>query len=101
MAPASPGTPSWARYAAAIWAGVNPMDLSTPIRRYPATTAALATLAVISTASTSPMIPNATANGVFSPATAPIPLAEVSQEAQLTTAPAGSACLSWARSVLI
>ena len=39
------------------------MDFSTPIRRVPATTAPLTTLATISTDMTSPIIPNATMNG--------------------------------------
>ena len=39
------------------------MDFSTPIRRVPATTAPLTTLATISTDMTSPITPNATMNG--------------------------------------
>ena len=39
------------------------MDFSTPIRRVPATTAPLTTLATISTDITSPISPNATMNG--------------------------------------
>ena len=39
------------------------MDFSTPIRRVPAATAPLTTLATISTDITSPISPNATMNG--------------------------------------
>ena len=39
------------------------MDFSTPIRRVPATTAPLTTLATISTDMASPSIPKATMNG--------------------------------------
>ena len=39
------------------------MDFSTPIRRVPATTAPLTTLATINTDITSPISPNATMNG--------------------------------------
>jgi len=39
------------------------MDFSTPIRRVPATTAPLTTLATTSTDITSPITPNATMNG--------------------------------------
>ncbi len=39
------------------------MDLSTPIRRVPAATAPLTTLATISTDITRPIRPNATMNG--------------------------------------
>ena len=76
------------------------MLLSTLIRRYPATTAALTTLAVISTASTSPMMANATTNGVLSPAIWALVLSVSSQDTELVTAPAGSAALSSARSAL-
>src|SRR5262249_56357357 len=60
--PASAGIPACATYAVTTCAGVNPMLLSTPIRRYPDTTAPLTTLPTITTDITSPMTPNATPN---------------------------------------
>src|SRR5262249_44776277 len=53
--PARAGQPTRPRYAATTWAGVRPMDFSTPIRWYPATTAPLTTLPTMSTAITRPM----------------------------------------------
>src|SRR6516165_3942546 len=61
--PASAGIPACATYAPTTCAGVNPMLLSTPIRRYPLTTAPLTTLPTITTDIASPMTPNATTNG--------------------------------------
>ncbi len=61
--PASAGTATWITYEATTCPGENPMDFSTPIRRVPATTAPLTTLATISTDMTSPITPNATMNG--------------------------------------
>src|SRR5215470_5205030 len=61
--PASAGIPACATYAVTTCAGVNPMLLSTPIRRYPDTTAPLTTLPTITTDMTSPITPNATTNG--------------------------------------
>src|SRR5215469_12392064 len=61
--PRNAGTATWMTYEATTWLGEKPMDFSTPIRRVPATTAPLTTLATISTDMTSPMIPNATRNG--------------------------------------
>src|SRR5215469_9040588 len=63
--PASAGIPAWATYAVTTCAGVNPMLLSTPIRRYPLTTAPLTTLPTITTDIASPMTPNATTNGTM------------------------------------
>src|SRR5215470_4348073 len=62
-APAAAGMATWSTYATTTCAGEKPTDLSTPIRRVPATTAPLTTLATISTAITSPIRPNATMNG--------------------------------------
>src|SRR5215469_15507528 len=89
--PASAGIPACATYAATTCAGVNPMLLSTPIRRYPATTAPLTTLPTISTDIASPMTPNATTNGTM---IAIVPLSwllTVSQEPVPVIVPAGSA----------
>src|SRR5262252_6475651 len=61
--PRNAGTATWIRYDATACPGENPIDFSTPIRRVPATTAPLTTLATISADMTSPMIPNATRNG--------------------------------------
>ena len=63
--PASAGIPACATYAATTCAGVKPMLLSTPIRRYPLTTAPLTTLPTITTDIASPMTPNATTNGTM------------------------------------
>src|SRR5262249_61664344 len=61
--PRNAGTATWITYEATPCPGENPMDFSTPIRRVPATTAPLTTLATISTDMTSPSTPNATMNG--------------------------------------
>ena len=61
--PRKAGTATWITYEATTCPGENPMDFSTPIRRVPATTAPLTTLATISTDSSSPITPNATMNG--------------------------------------
>ena len=61
--PANAGTATWITYEATTCPGENPMDFSTPIRRVPATTAPLTTLATISADMTSPITPNATMNG--------------------------------------
>src|SRR5438105_7770575 len=61
--PTAAGMATCSTYAVTTWAGENPTDFSTPIRRVPATTAPLTTLATISTAITSPITPNATMNG--------------------------------------
>ena len=67
------------------------MDFSTPIRRVPATTAPLTTLATISTDSTSPISPNATMNGTQG-AIEPVACSlTVSQDCAPSTAPGGSA----------
>ena len=61
---------------------------------------ALTTLAVISTASTSAMTANTTANGVLTPCSEATMLPSSSQDTELVTAPAGSAAFSSARSAL-
>ena len=61
--PTSAGTATWITYDATTCPGENPMDFSTPIRRVPATTAPLTTLATIRTDMTSPITPKATMNG--------------------------------------
>src|SRR5215468_3336100 len=77
------------------------MLLSTPIRRYPDTTAPLTTLPTITTDITSPMTPNATTNGTM---IAIVPFSwvlTVSHEPVPVIAPAGSALVMAATSVLI
>ena len=95
------GTPTWATYAAATWAGVNPMLLSTPIRRYPATTAPLTTLATMSTDRTRAMMANATTNGVLMPCSEPVWSVELSQDTYPDTAPAGRTAFSAETSAVI
>src|SRR5215468_4577162 len=99
--PASAGIPACATYAVTTCAGVNPMLLSTPIRRYPDTTAPLTTLPTITTDITSPMTPNATTNGTM---IAIVPFSwvlTVSHEPVPVIAPAGNALVRAATSVLI
>src|SRR6516165_10067862 len=70
------------------------MDFSTPIRRVPATTAPLTTLATISTDMTSPITPNVTRNGTQG-AIEPVACAlTVSQDWAPIRAPARSAAIS-------
>jgi len=89
--PASAGIPACATYAVTTCAGVKPMLLSTPIRRYPLTTAPLTTLPTISTDIASPMTPNATTNGTMI-AIEPLSwLLTVSQELVPVIVPDGSA----------
>ncbi len=61
--PPNAGPATWITYDATTCPGENPMDFSTPIRRVPATTAPLTTLATISADMTSPSTPKATMNG--------------------------------------
>src|SRR4029079_3262976 len=61
------GLVTWIPQPPTTWSGEKPTDLSTPIRRVPATTAPLTTLATISTAITIPLRPNATLQGTHSP----------------------------------
>src|SRR5215469_11682330 len=89
--PASAGIPACATYAATTWAGVKPMLLSTPIRRYPLTTAPLTTLPTISTDIASPMTPNATMNGTMIAIDPLSWLLTVSQELVPVIVPDGSA----------
>src|SRR5499425_3313564 len=99
--PASAGIPACATYAVTTCAGVNPMLLSTPIRRYPLTTAPLTTLPTITTDITSPMTPNATTNGTM---IAIVPLSwllTVSQEPVPVIVPAGSTRVRAVTSALI
>ncbi len=96
--PARAGQPTRLRYATTTWAGVRPRLFSTPIRRYPATTAPLTTLPTISTAITRPISANATTNGSM---IAPLPVASLSaasQEPAPVTAPGGSALVTSATS---
>src|SRR6516164_2435781 len=96
--PRNAGTATWIRYEATTWAGENPMDFSTPIRRVPATTAPLTTLATTSTDSTSPITPNATMNGTQG-AIEPVACAlTVSQDWVPMRAPCGSAARTSATS---
>src|SRR5262249_62160523 len=77
------------------------MLLSTPTRRYPDTTAPLTTLPTITTDIPSPMTPNATTNGTM---IAIVPFSwvlTVSHEPVPVIAPAGSALVRAATSVLI
>src|SRR5215468_1557741 len=77
------------------------MLLSTPIRRYPDTTAPLTTLPTISTDITRPMTPNATTNGTM---IAIVPLSwllTVSQEPVPVIVPDGSARVRAVTSALI
>src|SRR5580704_1177772 len=77
------------------------MDLSTPIRWYPAITAPLTTLATMSTAMARPISANATTNGSM---IAPLPsdwLSAASQEPDPVTVPGGSAPVTSARSARI
>src|SRR6516225_2079905 len=89
--PASAGIPACATYAATTCAGVKPMLLSTPIRRYPLTTAPLTTLPTITTDITSPMTPNATTNGTMIEIVPFSWFLTVSQELVPVIVPAGSA----------
>jgi hypothetical protein len=74
------------------------MDFSTPIRRVPATTAPLTTLATISTDITSPITPNATMNGTQG-AIEPVACSlTVSQDCAPIRAPCGSAARTCAMS---
>src|SRR5215471_1335441 len=99
--PASAGIPACATYAVTTCAGVKPMLLSTPIRRYPDTTAPLTTLPTITTDITSPMTPNATTNGTRI-ATVPASwLLTVSQEPVPVIVPAGSALVTAVTSAVI
>src|SRR6516225_8991938 len=96
--PASAGTATRMMYVATTWPGENPRDFSTPIRRVPATTAPLTTLATMSTDMTSPMIPNATRNGTHG-AIEPVACAlTVSQDWAPIRAPGGSAARTSAMS---
>src|SRR5215469_12630148 len=88
--PASAGIPACATYAVTTCAGVKPMLLSTPIRRYPLTTAPLTTLPTISTDIASPMTPNATTNGTMIAIDPPSWLLTVSQELVPVIVPDGS-----------
>ena len=74
------------------------MDFSTPIRRVPATTAPLTTLATINTDITSPISPNATMNGTHG-AIEPVACSlTVSQDCAPSTEPRGSAARTAAMS---
>src|SRR6516225_10401604 len=87
--PASAGIPACATYAVTTCAGVNPMLLSTPIRRYPDTTAPLTTLPTITTDITSPMTPKATTNGTMIEIVPLCCLSTVSHEVLPVSVPAG------------
>src|SRR6516225_2420848 len=96
--PASAGTATRMMYVATTWPGENPRDFSTPIRRVPATTAPLTTLATISTDMTSPITPNVTRNGTQG-AIEPVACAlTVSQDWAPIRAPGGSAARTSAMS---
>src|SRR5215468_2080832 len=98
--PSNAGTATWMTYEATTWPGVKPIDFSTPIRRVPATTAPLTTLATISTDITSPISPNATMNGTQG-AIEPVSCSlTVSQDCAPIRAPCGSAARSAAMSAL-
>ena len=99
-APAVAGIATWSRYAATTWAGEKPMDFSTPIRRVPATTAPLTTLATISTAITSPIRPNATMNGTQGAIDRVASSLAVRYDCAPSSEPAGSAARSLAMSAL-
>src|SRR3984893_9427458 len=89
--PRKAGTATWMTYEATTCAGENPMDFNTPIRRVPATTAPLTTLATISTDITSPISPTATMNGTHG-AIEPVACSlTVSQDCVPSTEPGGSA----------
>src|SRR5215468_12402325 len=97
--PRNAGTATWITYEATTCPGENPMDFSTPIRRVPATTAPLTTLATISTDITSPISPNATMNGTHG-ANEPVACAlAVSQDCAPSTLPCGSAAVTAAMSL--
>src|SRR6516165_7543914 len=76
------------------------MDFSTPIRRVPATTAPLTTLATISTDITSPITPNATMNGTQGAIELVSCSLTVSQESAPSRAPCGSAARTSAMSAV-
>src|SRR6516165_10307899 len=98
--PRNAGTATWMTYEATTWPGEKPMDFSTPIRRVPATTAPLTTLATISTDITSPISPNATMNGTQG-AIEPVSCSlTVSQDCAPIRAPCGSAACSAAMSAV-
>src|SRR6516165_10712317 len=98
--PRNAGTATWITYEATTCPGENPMDFSTPIRRVPATTAPLTTLATISTDMTSPITANATRNGTQG-AIAPVACSfTVSQDCAPISAPGGSASRTAAMSAL-
>src|SRR6516165_5341242 len=99
--PASAGIPACATYAPTTCGGVNPMLLSTPIRRYPLTTAPLTTLPTITTDITSPMTPNATTNGTMIEIVPVSCILTLSHDAVPVSAPAGSALVRAVTSVLI
>ena len=99
--PASAGQPTRLRYTTTTCAGVRPIDLSTPIRWYPAITAPLTTLPTMSTAIARPMSANATTNGSM---IAPLPSAwacAASHELAPATDPAGSVLATAATSARI
>src|SRR5215467_206504 len=98
--PASAGIPACATYAVTTCAGVKPMLLSTPIRRYPLTTAPLTTLPTISTDIASPMTPNATTNGTMIAIDPLSWLLTVSQELVPVIVPDGSALVRAVTSAL-
>src|SRR5215470_9519925 len=99
--PASAGIPACATYAVTTCDGVNPTLLSTPIRRYPATTAPLTTLPTITTDITSPMTPKATTNGTMIAIVPASWVLTVSQELVPVIVPAGSARVRAVTSALI
>src|SRR6516225_10074474 len=96
--PRNAGTATWIRYEATTWPGENPMDFSTPIRRVPATTAPLTTLATTSTDITSPITPNATMNGTQGAIESVACNLTVSQDCAPIKAPCGSAARTCAMS---
>src|SRR5215471_14767689 len=98
--PASDGRPACATYAATTCAGVKPMPLSTPIRRYPATTAPLTTLPTMSIDIASPMTPNAITNGTMIAIDPLSWLLTVSQELVPVIVPDGSALVRAVTSAL-
>src|SRR5215470_19144781 len=99
--PASAGIPAWATYAVTTCAGVNPMLLSTPIRRYPLTTAPLTTLPTMTTDIAKPMAPNATTKGTRIETVPASWLFTASHDAVPVIVPAGSAPVRAVTSALI
>src|ERR1700720_4333046 len=85
--PPSAGTATWITYEATTCPGENPMDFSTPIRRVPATTAPLTTLATISADMASPSTPKATMNGTQGAIELASASLTVRQDSAPTTAP--------------